>query len=96
MILDFNAAALLLRDGPQHNDTVRTDGPARLDQPRIYYGPVIANTLADYAIVGRNGVDREYDYETNTETKNYTYTGAGGVDIGNWLARAARRVGLMS
>lgn len=70
------------------NGTVISDGPARLDQPRIYYGPVIADTVADYAIVGRNGPDREYDYETNVETKNYTYTGAGGVSIGNWLARS--------
>ncbi|CAJ1501508.1 UPF0182 family protein [[Mycobacterium] kokjensenii] len=70
------------------NGTVVSNGPARLDQPRIYYGPVIADTLADYAIVGRNGADREYDYETNTETKNYTYTGAGGVGIGNWLNRS--------
>ncbi|MEB3062137.1 MULTISPECIES: UPF0182 family protein [Mycolicibacter] len=70
------------------NGGVVSQGPARLDQPRVYYGPVIADTLADYAIVGRNGNDREYDYETNTETKNYTYTGTGGVDIGNWLARS--------
>ncbi|MGB5797838.1 MAG: UPF0182 family protein, partial [Mycolicibacter algericus] len=70
------------------NGTVVSAGPARLDQPRVYYGPVIADTVADYAIVGRNGPDREYDYETNTETKNYTYTGEGGVNIGNWLARS--------
>lgn len=63
-------------------------GPAPLDQPRIYFGPVIASAASDYAIVGKNGVDREYDYETNTETKNYTYGGTGGVDIGNWLTRS--------
>src|SRR3954451_7336028 len=70
------------------NGSVVSPGPAPLDQPRIYYGPVIANTAEDYAIVGRNGTDREYDYETNTETKNYTYTGSGGVPIGNWLSRS--------
>ncbi|MCX2932085.1 UPF0182 family protein [Mycobacterium sp. CVI_P3] len=70
------------------NGKVISPGPAPLDQPRIYFGPVISNTPADYAIVGKNGIDREYDYETNTETKNYTYTGAGGVPIGNWLARS--------
>lgn len=70
------------------NGSVVSDGPAQLDQPRIYYGPVIADTPADYAIVGSNGPDREYDYETNTETKNYTYAGSGGVPIGNWLARS--------
>ncbi|SCX12152.1 hypothetical protein SAMN02799620_01697 [Mycolicibacterium fluoranthenivorans] len=70
------------------NGSVVSPGPAPLDQPRIYYGPVIASAPGDYAIVGRNGGDREYDYETNTETKNYTYTGGGGVPIGNWLSRS--------
>ncbi len=70
------------------NGTVVSPGPAPLDQPRVYFGPVIASAADDYAIVGKNGTDREYDYETNTETKNYTYTGGGGVSVGNWLARA--------
>jgi uncharacterized protein len=70
------------------NGSVISPGPAPLDQPRVYFGPVIASAAADYAIVGRNGVDREYDYETNTETKNYTYMGAGGVPIGSWLTRS--------
>ncbi len=69
------------------NGSVVTPGPAPLDQPRIYFGPVIANTPDDYAIVGENGAPREYDYETNTETKNYTYSGKGGVPIGNSLSR---------
>ena len=35
---------------------------APLDQPRIYFGPVIAGAPEDYAIVGKNGdVDREYE-----------------------------------
>ncbi|MGY4653040.1 uncharacterized protein ACVWWN_006836 [Mycobacterium sp. URHB0021] len=70
------------------NGSVISPGPAPLDQPRVYFGPVIAGAAADYAIVGKNGADREYDYETNTETKNYTYGGAGGVPIGNWLTRS--------
>ena len=70
------------------NGEVASPGPAPLAQPRIYYGPVIANTPADYAIVGENGAPREYDYETNTDTRNYTYTGEGGVPIGNYLSRA--------
>jgi uncharacterized protein len=70
------------------NGSVISPGPAPLDQPRVYFGPVVASTPDDYAIVGKNGNDREYDYETNTETKNYTYSGKGGVPIGNWLARA--------
>lgn len=70
------------------NGGVVSPGPAPLDQPRVYFGPVIADTASDYAIVGKTGADREYDYETNTETKNYTYTGSGGVAVGNWLARS--------
>ncbi|MCZ8379430.1 UPF0182 family protein [Mycobacterium sp. CPCC 205372] len=70
------------------NGSVDSPGPAPLDQPRIYYGPVISNTAADYAIVGSNGTDREYDYENNVETRNYTYTGSGGVPVGNWVARS--------
>jgi uncharacterized protein len=71
------------------NGSVVSPGPAPLDQPRIYYGPVIASAPADYAIVGSNGgVDREYDYETNTETKNYTYQGSGGVPVSNWFSRS--------
>ncbi|BBY17133.1 UPF0182 family protein [Mycolicibacterium litorale] len=70
------------------NGNVSSPGPAPLDQPRIYFGPVIANTASDYAIVGENGGPREYDYENNVETRNYTYTGSGGVPIGNWLTRS--------
>ena len=69
------------------NGAVQSQGPAPLDQPRIYFGPVIAGATADYAIVGKGGVDREYDYENNTETKNYTYSGTGGVPVGDWLSR---------
>jgi uncharacterized membrane protein (UPF0182 family) len=69
------------------NGSVVSPGPAPLDQPRVYYGPIIASAASDYAIVGKTGKDREYDYETNTETKNYTYSGKGGVPVGNWLAR---------
>ena len=74
------------------NGSVISPGPAPLDQPRIYFGPVIAGTSADYAIVGKSGDDREYDYETNTETKNYTYSGRGGVPIGELaVPRRVRR-----
>ncbi|MDO5670838.1 MAG: UPF0182 family protein [Corynebacterium sp.] len=60
----------------------------KVDQPRIYYGPVIANSNdgADYAIVGDDGSGAvEYD----TDTSFYTYDGSGGVDIGNVFNRAA-------
>lgn len=58
-----------------------------VEQPRIYYGEVIARADPDYAIVGsRDGADpREYD----TDTTQYTYTGSGGVPVGTWMNRAA-------
>ena len=56
-----------------------------VDQPRIYFGEVIAQDDPEYAIVrGAPGsAPREYD----TDTSKYTYTGAGGVPIGNWFNR---------
>jgi uncharacterized protein len=56
-----------------------------VDQPRIYFGEVIAQSDPDYAIVGGSAgsAAREYD----TDTSKYTYTGAGGVPIGNWFNR---------
>ncbi|HET6732105.1 UPF0182 family protein [Mycobacterium sp.] len=56
-----------------------------VDQPRIYFGEVIAQANPDYAIVGGapGSAPREYD----TDTSTYTYTGAGGVPIGNWFYR---------
>ena len=56
-----------------------------VDQPRIYFGEVIAQADPDYAIVGGGPDDapREYD----TDSSKYTYSGAGGVPIGNWFNR---------
>ncbi len=56
-----------------------------VDQPRIYFGEVIAQADPDYAIVrGAPGsAPREYD----TDASKYTYTGGGGVPIGNWFYR---------
>ncbi|HEX9832669.1 MAG TPA: UPF0182 family protein, partial [Mycobacterium sp.] len=56
-----------------------------VDQPRIYFGEVIAQSDPDYAIVGgaEGSEPREYD----TDTSKFTYTGAGGVPIGNWFSR---------
>lgn len=58
-----------------------------VEQPRIYFGEVIARADPDYAIVGGapGASPREYD----TDTSHYTYTGAGGVSIGNWFNRIA-------
>ena len=56
-----------------------------VDQPRIYFGEVIAQADPDYAIIGGapGSAPREYD----TDASKYTYTGAGGVRIGNWFYR---------
>ncbi len=58
-----------------------------VEQPRIYFGEIIAQADPDYAIVGA-GPDQppgEYD----TDSSRYTYTGFGGVSIGNWFTRTA-------
>ncbi|WP_291314614.1 UPF0182 family protein [Corynebacterium sp. UBA2622] len=63
----------------------------RVDEPRIYYGPVIAGAKdgLDYAIVGDNG---QGPVEYDTDTSSYTYSGRAGVNVGNWVNRAAYAV----
>lgn len=58
----------------------------KVDQPRIYYGPVIAGAAdgMDYAITGQTG-DNPVEYDTDSST--YTYDGKGGVGIGNIFDR---------
>lgn len=53
----------------------------RVTEPRIYYGELIT----DYSIVGaeQGGPPREYD----SDTESHTYTGRGGVSIGNFFNR---------
>lgn len=59
---------------------VTTKGIIPVDNPRIYFGQLGAN----YSIVGAEGEGaREYD----TDSANYTYTGTGGVPIGNLFKR---------
>ncbi|MGS0688286.1 UPF0182 family membrane protein [Nakamurella sp. GG22] len=60
----------------------RENNPIPVAQPRTYYGQL----TTDYAIVGaaEGGVAREYD----TETTRYTYSGKGGVSVGNLFQRA--------
>lgn len=58
-----------------------------VDQPRVYFGEVIARAEPDYAIVGGDPDDAPREYDTDTST--YSYTGAGGVPIGNWFNRMA-------
>lgn len=58
----------------------------KVDQPRIYYGPVIASAAdnLDYAITGTTG---ENPVEYDTDSTNYTYDGDGGVEIGSIFDR---------
>ncbi len=64
-------------------------GGLQIDQPRVYFG----EQSPPYSIVGKgpNGEDRELDYpddnSPNGQTNN-TYTGSGGVAVGNILQRA--------
>lgn len=75
------------------SDLQSTDAEAeelgiKVDQPRVYYGPVIASARdgRDYAVVGsENGNDVEYD----TGNSRFTYDGEGGVSIGNIFNRLA-------
>ncbi|MEJ6549477.1 UPF0182 family protein [Corynebacterium sp. USCH3] len=71
------------------SDTQTGELDVEMEQPRIYFGPVIAGAdaaNADYAIVGDDGsgTPREYD----TDNSEYTYTGDGGVDVSNIFSRA--------
>ncbi|RJO79889.1 membrane protein [Nocardia panacis] len=59
----------------------------KVEQPRIYYGPLISQSNADYAIVG--GVDGQPAREYDTDQAQFTYGGQGGVSIGNWFNRLA-------
>ncbi|MCE0768294.1 UPF0182 family protein [Pseudonocardia kujensis] len=58
-----------------------TEGAIPVSEPRIYYGELIT----DYSIVGaeEGAAPREYD----TDTAQYTYTGKGGVSLGNLFDR---------
>ena len=58
----------------------------KVDQPRIYYGPVIAGSAdgMDYAITGKTS---ENPVEYDTDSSTYTYDGKGGVGIGNIFDR---------
>jgi len=58
-----------------------TKGAIDVTQPRIYYGELIK----DYSIVGARpgAAAREYD----SDSQQYTYTGKGGVSLGNFFNR---------
>ena len=57
----------------------------RVDQPRVYFGELISQWDPDYAIVGAMDGQRPREYDS--DVAQYTYTGKGGVPIGNWINR---------
>ncbi|MEU2104097.1 MULTISPECIES: UPF0182 family protein [unclassified Nocardia] len=59
----------------------------KVDQPRVYFGELISQANPDYAIVGAMDGQRPREYDS--DTAQYTYTGKGGVPIGNWFNRLA-------
>ncbi|WP_433801996.1 UPF0182 family protein [Actinomycetospora sp. CA-084318] len=65
---------------------VDTPGPFGLTQPRIYFGELV-NGPDDYAIVGADAgtPPREYD----TDSRQFTYDGPGGVSLANPITRLA-------
>ena len=81
--LQSNAAAQAAEDAEELG--------IKVDEPRIYYGPVIASAEdgLDYAIVGETG---QGPVEYDTDNSTYTYEGKGGVDIGNVFNRLAYTV----
>ena len=58
----------------------------KVDQPRIYYGELFGDT---YSIVGKanNQTDREFDSLQENQDVKYTYSGSGGVNVGNFFNR---------
>jgi uncharacterized membrane protein (UPF0182 family) len=58
-----------------------TKGDIPVSQPRIYYGRLIS----DYSIVGASPGDAPREYDTDSD--QITYTGKGGVPIGNLFNR---------
>ncbi|HEY5247718.1 MAG TPA: UPF0182 family protein, partial [Dermatophilaceae bacterium] len=64
-------------------------GPLGAFEPRIYFG----ESSPDYSIAGgpKGGPKRELDYPDSSATgqQNNTYSGIGGVDIGNTFRKAA-------
>lgn len=63
----------------------QNDMGIEVNQPRVYFGPVISNVSpnTDYAIVGTTGNPVEYD----ADGVNFTYDGKGGVDVSNMFNR---------
>ncbi|GLH97124.1 UPF0182 protein [Phytohabitans aurantiacus] len=64
----------------------------KVDQPRIYYGELMGQTGADYAIVGQADADRNVEFDrpigsTGEQGQYYTYDGTGGVEIGSFTRR---------
>jgi uncharacterized protein len=64
-----------------NHDSPQIPEPLRIQEPRIYYGELIEG----YSIVGAEGGAPPLEYDSDTERS--TYTGQGGVPIGNVFDR---------
>ncbi|WP_418154344.1 UPF0182 family protein [Actinoalloteichus caeruleus] len=64
------------------SDLATPDGFVPVENPRTYFGEL----GTAYAIVGTTD-DQGNPYEYDTDNERYTYTGEGGVPIGNWFNR---------
>ena len=87
-VADLQTLAGKKAEGEGKTESAKDALGIQVEQPRTYYGPVIADVAdnLDYAIVGRTG-DQPVEYDTDSST--YTYDGAGGVTIGNLWDRTA-------
>jgi uncharacterized protein len=56
-------------------------GPIAVSEPRIYFGALAPS----YAIVGSSSPDTHLEYDS--PTTRYTYSGSGGVGVGNFIER---------
>lgn len=68
MVASPSSRSPICRPTPREASEEAEELGIKVDQPRIYYGPVIANATdgADYAIVGDNGSDPvEYDTDNS-------------------------------
>ncbi|APT93062.1 hypothetical protein CPHO_09390 [Corynebacterium phocae] len=87
-VADLQTQAGKKSEGVGETQNVEDSLGIKVEQPRTYFGPVIASARdgLDYAIVGQTG-DQPVEYDT--DNSNYTYDGTGGVSIGKIWDRAA-------
>ncbi len=71
---------------------IPTTGELNETEPRIYFGELMGQRAAEYSIVGAPAGSTPIELDTpaggdSGNPKTYTYTGSGGVPVGNWWNR---------